>query len=77
MEEYHEPDDLLVEVHEALETQGTVWLFAGFDPSGNPVTFGVDHRQGLGMLDLLLAEGPFPANVRHWSVLSHSTAVAR
>lgn len=75
MEEY-EADDTLVEVQHALWTEGTVWLFAGTDDKGNHVTFGVDHRQGIGMLDLLASEGPFPASVRHWSVLSHSSAVA-
>lgn len=76
MKEYP-TETLTVEVQEALETSGTVWLFAGQDGQGNDVTFGVDHRIGMSMLDLLMEEGPFPASVVHWQVLSHSVAVAR
>jgi hypothetical protein len=72
----YDTETLTVEVQQALETQGTVWLFAGIDQDGNSVTFGVDHRIGMSMLDLLMEEGPFPASVLHWSVLSHSAAVA-
>ena len=75
MEDYTQ-ETLTVEVQAALETQGTVWLFAGKDSDQNDVTFGVDHRIGASMLDLLNEEGPFPAAVAHWSVLSHSLAVA-
>jgi hypothetical protein len=77
VEEYHDTETVLVEVQEALETQGTCWLFAGTDTDGHSVTFGVDHRIGASMLDLLGTDGPFPASVVHWQVLSHSTAVAR